>query len=75
MRTAILRQLGKFIASFPPAESNSPHLFSLLKQYAHIPMQCSTNSEADKEIVYQCAYTFPGVLYSFGPDIWEQLAP
>ena len=66
VQRAALQRLGEFIATLMP--SIIPN--SLIDSYAAIAVVKGSDEE---EVVYQCAYNFPAVLYACGKSHWEKL--
>jgi len=66
VQRAALQRLGEFIVTLMP--SIIPD--SLVEAYSTIAV---ANESEEEEVVYQCAYNFPGVLYACGKAQWSKL--
>lgn len=59
-------QLGRFICSLKPKEITE----KLLKAYASL---ADPKANSESEVLYSCAYNFPGVLFTAGAKEWTLL--
>eukprot|EP01022_Parablepharisma_sp_SALTPOND_P033017 TRINITY_DN88052_c0_g1_i1.p1 TRINITY_DN88052_c0_g1~~TRINITY_DN88052_c0_g1_i1.p1 ORF type:complete len:729 (-),score=60.12 TRINITY_DN88052_c0_g1_i1:3672-5789(-) len=66
VQRAALQRLGEFIATLMPSIIPT----NLVDSYATMAVVKGSDEE---EVVYQCAYNFPAVLYACGKSQWEKL--
>ncbi len=66
VQRAALQRLGEFIATLMPSIIPT----ALIDSYSTMAVVKGTDEE---EVVYQCAYNFPAVLYACGKSHWEKL--
>ena len=66
VQRAAMQRLGQFIATLIPSIIPS----SLIDSYASMVVG---KSEDEEEVVYQCAYNFPAVIYACGKELWTKL--
>eukprot|EP00826_Nyctotherus_ovalis_P024510 TRINITY_DN1894_c0_g1_i1.p1 TRINITY_DN1894_c0_g1~~TRINITY_DN1894_c0_g1_i1.p1 ORF type:complete len:385 (+),score=118.65 TRINITY_DN1894_c0_g1_i1:1294-2448(+) len=66
VQRAALQRLGEFIVTLMP--SIIPD--ALVDAYSTMAV---ANESEEEELVYQCAYNFPGVLYASGKSQWTKL--
>jgi serine/threonine-protein phosphatase 4 regulatory subunit 1 len=66
VQRAALQRLGEFIVTLMP--SIIPE--TLVEAYSTMAV---ANESEEEEVVYQCAYNFPGVLYACSKDQWSKL--
>jgi serine/threonine-protein phosphatase 4 regulatory subunit 1 len=71
VRSAAFQQLGPFFATLPQA-SISP---SLLNHYISMSIPSDGAEATDEELKLFCAFSFPAVCVTLGPDRWPELAP
>ncbi len=66
VQKAALQRLGEFIATLIPSVIPT----NLIDSYASMAV---AKSEDEEEVVFQCAFNFPAVLYACGKELWDKL--
>jgi hypothetical protein len=66
VQKATVQRLGQFIATLIPSIIPT----SLIDSYASMAV---AKSEDEEEVIYQCAYNFPAVIYACGKELWGKL--
>lgn len=69
MKVAALQYLGQFIASLERPDCVSP---VLVDHYLSMGSY-SSKSASKNDVIYFCAFNFPAVLITLGPDGWTHL--
>ena len=66
VQKAAVQRLGQFIATLIPSIIPT----NLIDSYASLAV---AKSDTEEEVIYQCAYNFPAVLYACGKELWGKL--
>jgi serine/threonine-protein phosphatase 4 regulatory subunit 1 len=69
VKQSVLQQSGMFISTLPPRSINKV----ILDHYCSMVNSPTGDGNVDTELRHYCAYSFPGVLQTVGPDRWPEL--